>query len=203
MYTQDMQIYNENFTRNIFDMTEFNQFLESGKSFLVIEEFTDSWWKEKLRRENAYSEPVVSNFFAVINDATGKRMLQQWWESMGHRTLMDKTGEEMLVGWPWEQERLAAYYDSSPHLFFAVNQSWHYFEWLHHGPLCCVGFTQKQDIINSLNVTLTNQTKLLRNETRSYEEVSAELFAELNIRPLSRNFTMLTDTEDRFWKKWL
>ena len=199
----DMQIYNENFTRNIFEITEFRHFLESGKSFLVIEEYTDSWWGEKLKRENAYSDPVVSNFFAVINDQTGKWMLQQWWESMGKRTLMDKTGEDMLVGWPWEQERLAAYYNASPHLFFAVNQSWHYMDWLHHGPLCCVGFTQKHDIINSLNVTVTNQAKRLRNETRSYEELTAELFAELNIRPLSSNFTTLTDTEERFWNKWL
>ncbi|EJK69548.1 hypothetical protein THAOC_09180 [Thalassiosira oceanica] len=201
--TQDMQILNENFTKNIFDVSEFNRFFESEKSFLVIEEFSDSWWGEKLKRENAYSDPIVSNFFAVINDETGKRMLLQWWESMGQRTPMDKTGEEMLVGWPWEQERLAAYYNASPHLFFAVNQSWHYMDWLHHGPLCCVGFTQKHDIIRSVEVTLTNQTKRLRNETRSYEEVSAELFADLNIRPLSRNFTILSDTEEGFWNKWL
>ena len=197
----DMQIINANFTLSIFELTEVQSFLHSDdKHMLVIDERSASFWYRTLHEEpNGYDVPIVSNLFMVKNNNIGRQMIQMWWKSMVHSTPWDESGTNMAFGWPFEQERLAAYYNSTPQLFYPVRQSWIYFGFLHHGPLCCIGFTAKHDIIRSLNETLMNQTrtllpKLLATNTTSYynadttyEELVSDLYHQLNIKTLTNN----------------
>jgi hypothetical protein len=197
----DMQLTNndghENFTRSIFELDEIRHFLESGKSMMVINEAGSFWgfgtveiYKPDDMGKNVtrlYRAPIVSNFFVVINNAVGRRMMEVWWQSMAHPTKMDPSGEAFLWGWPWEQERLTAYYDAAPDLFYVVDQSWFYFYWIVHGPFCCIGFEQKYDIIRSVNETMMDQVRVNNvsewNGT-SFEGMVRDLRGRIHVRPL-------------------
>ena len=205
----DMQIMPENFTTSIFDLDEIQTFLQSGKSMLVIKEDGSFWgWgtEEIFKPDDIgkavtrlYRAPIVSNFFVVINNDIGRRMMEIWWQSMAHSTKMDPTGESFLWGWPWEQERIAAYYDAAPVLFYSVEQTWIYFSWLHHGPFCCVGFESKFDIIRSVNETMMHQVRannISRWNDTGFDELADDLYRQIRIRPLSRmDFRPVSMTE--------
>jgi hypothetical protein len=194
----DMQIVPENFTKSFFDLDETQTFLQSGKSMLVIKEDGSFWGfgtDEIFKPDDIgkpvtrlYRAPIVSNFFVVINNEMGRRMMEIWWQSMAHPTKMDPTGENFLWGWPWEQERLAAYYDAAPDLFYPVEQSWVYFSWLHHGPFCCVGFESKFDIIRSVNETMMHQVRannISRWIDTGFDKLTDDLYRKIPIRTLS------------------
>ena len=211
----DMQLTNndghENFTRSFFELDEIRTFLQSGKSMLVINE--DSFWgwgTEKIFRPDdigknvtrLYRAPIVSNFFVVINNDIGRRMMEIWWQSMAHPTKMDPSGENYLWAWPWEQERLTAYYDAAPDLFFVVEQSWFYFYWIVHGPFCCIGFEQKYDIIRSVNETMMDQVRANNisewNDT-GFEELVHNLHGRINVRQLfNRELTPIGENDPSF-----
>lgn len=208
----DSQILNANFTLNIFDMAEVQSFLESGKQMLVIDERSDSHWDTVLHQEDmkpGYEAPIVSNLFMVINNKVGREMMEMWWRSMQHTTLWEHiTNTSMLFHWPWEQERVAAFYNSTPHLFYPVQQSWQYFGFLHHGPLCCIGFHSKFDIIRSLNETLMNQTRALPKLANiyngtTYEELVSNLYRQIKVKYLTGiDETRMTHELQDFWKIW-
>ena len=213
----DMQIINANFTLSIFELTEVQSFLHSDdKHMLVIDERSASFWYRTLHEEpNGYDVPIVSNLFMVKNNNIGRQMIHMWWKSMVHSTPWDESGTKMAFGWPFEQERLAAYYNSTPQLFYPVRQSWIYFGFLHHGPLCCIGFSAKHDIIRSLNETLMNQTrtllpKLLATNITSYydadttyEELVSDLYHQLNIKTLTindNNNSSINNNNNESWR---
>eukprot|EP00585_Thalassiosira_rotula_P011954 CAMPEP_0196161166 /NCGR_PEP_ID=MMETSP0910-20130528/47196_1 /TAXON_ID=49265 /ORGANISM="Thalassiosira rotula, Strain GSO102" /LENGTH=292 /DNA_ID=CAMNT_0041426107 /DNA_START=602 /DNA_END=1480 /DNA_ORIENTATION=+ len=214
----DMQILNANFARSILELEEIQSFLNSNKSMLVIDERDFSFWDGETRGKRVYKAPIVSNMFAVINNDIGRRMMHTWWQSVTHHTKMDNNTftsiKSMLWQWPWEQERLTAYYDAKSELFYAVEQSWSYMGWVHHGPLCCVGFNAKHDIVRSLNETLGNQTETLWMREKSssspsssrrwmnassYEEMVSDLYGQIDIRPLRREVGQLSPRLASFW----
>lgn len=193
----DMQLINENFTRSIFNIDEIQTFLQSGKSMLVIKEDGSFWssvteiFKPDDIGKNVtrlYRAPIVSNFFAVINNEMGRQLMEIWWQSMAHPTKADPSGKGFLWSWPWEQERLTAYYDAAPDLFYAVEQSWVYFSFLHHGPFCCIGFEHKYDIIRSVNETMMHQVRgenMSQWNNSDFEELVYDLYHQIPIRQLS------------------
>ena len=150
---------------------------------LVIHEKTD-YWHNLNREKGIYNASIVSNLFAIINNREGRRMMEIWWQSMSYPTPWDPSGKDMLWNWPWEQERLTAYFNSAPASFYTVVQEWKYFGWLYHGPFCCVGFHAKHDIIRSVNETLMNQTSNLRLWNNTYEKLSSYLFNQVDVLPL-------------------
>ena len=133
-----------------------------------------------------------------------RQMMEIWWQSMNHPTKMDESSERYQHSWPWEQERLAAYYDAAPDLFYTVQQSWRFFGgngctvdntnldvcWLGHSvlpPGCC--FESKHLIIDDLNVTMTHQVErnslLSQWKGLSFEELVYNLYQQIPVRQLS------------------
>jgi hypothetical protein len=210
----DMQLINGNYTRSIFDLIEVREFLRSGKSMLVINEAGSFWGfgMEEIYKPNdvgknvtrLYRAPIPSNFFVVINDDIGRRMMEVWWQSMAHPTKMDPSGEAYLWSWPWEQERLTAYYDAAPDLFYPVEQSWAYFNWIHHGPFCCIGFEQKYDIIRSVNETMMDHVRANNssswNNVTSFEELVHGLHGRIHVDQLllNREFRRAGENQTEF-----
>ena len=209
----DNQILNANFTLNVFDLNEVKAFLSSNKQMFVIASYWTYWDKVLLKHQpNGYRIPIVSNLFMVKNNKIGREMISMWWKSMQHTTLWEQiTNESMLTHWPWEQERLAAFYNSTPRLFYVHEESKQYFQWIYHGPLCCIRFTQKHDIIRSLNETLMNQTRTvprimsIYNGSTTYEELVYDLYHQINVKRLSSldqlDLSQSHELEG-FWKIW-
>jgi len=208
----DNQILNANFTLNLFDLDEVKAFLSSNKHMFVIASYWTYWDKVLLQHQpNGYRIPIVSNLFMVKNNKIGREIMNMWWESMQHTTLWEQiTNESMLTHWPWEQERLAAFYNSTPHLFHVHEESKQYFQWIYHGPLCCIRFTQKHDIIRSLNETLMNQTRTISKlmsiyNGTTYEELVYDLYHQIKVNRLSSldqlDLSQSHELED-FWKIW-
>ena len=210
----DNQILNANFTLNLFDLDEVRTFLSSNKQMFVVASYWTYWDKVLLQNQpnGGYRIPIVSNLFMVKNNKVGREMMNMWWRSMEATTLWEQiTNESMLIHWPWEQERLAAFYNSTPHLFHVHEESKQYFNWLYHGPLCCIRFTQKHDIIRSLNETLMNQTRTVPKlmsiyNSTTYEELVYDLYHQIKVNRLSSvdqqtNLSQSHELED-FWKIW-
>ena len=217
-FDTDAQILNANFARSLLDLEDVKAFLNSGKTMMVMNENDErtSYWYNQLNKERPgiYSAPIVSNQFAAINNKMGRQMMDNWWQSMAHPTPWDPTGKDMHWKWPWEQERLAAYYNATPELFYTLEQTWTFMGGFnHHGPLCCVGFHAKYDIIRSLNETMMNQTRTLpvlakkwKNGT-TYEELVSDLYHQIHVRTLvGRDHTTRKDAShhdnEGFWKVW-
>ena len=117
----DIQLVNQNFNISVFDLDEIQDFLLSGKSMLVVSERDYSWWAATAV---LYKDPIITTLYGVINNELGKQMMEIWWQSMIHPTKMDESSDRYKISWPWEQERLAAYYDAAPDLFYVLHQSW-------------------------------------------------------------------------------
>ena len=207
----DNQIMNANFTLNVFDLNEVKAFLSSNRHMFVIASYWTFWDKVLLQHQpnGGYRIPIVSNLFMVKNNKIGREMMNMWWRSIEATTLWEQiTNESMLTHWPWEQERLAAFYNSTPYLFHVHEESKQYFNWLYHGPLCCIRFTQKHDIIRSLNETLMNQTRTVPKlmsiyNSATYEELVHDLYHQINISRLSSlDQTDSSHELEDFWKIW-
>jgi hypothetical protein len=212
----DIQLVNQNFNISVFDLDEIQDFLLSGKSMLVVSERDYSWWAATAV---LYKDPIITTLYGVINNELGKQMMEIWWQSMIHPTKMDESSDRYKISWPWEQERLAAYYDAAPDLFYVLHQSWRYFYsvnnisiassnpgefgWISHGvvpPGCC--FVEKHLIINDLNVTLPHQVQV-HNLTQwmghSFEELVDDLYHQISVNelltmdflPMSKNDTSM------------
>ena len=193
----DIQLVNQNFNISVFDLDEIQDFLLSGKSMLVVSERDYSWWAATAV---LYKDPIITTLYGVINNELGKQMMEIWWQSMIHPTKMDESSDRYKISWPWEQERLAAYCDAAPDLFYILHQSWRYFYsvnnisiassngWISHGvvpPGCC--FEGKHLIINDLNVTLPHQVQV-HNLTQwmghSFEELVYDLSHQIPVNKL-------------------